>query len=100
MGCLNVKVNRKNGISVYAGRAGLFSADTRRIDGIGLSVMRIGRLSASANRINVPKVSCGLICSVRTERTLDVSPKHIFLMEANGYTDEVYIVTNAIWNLS
>ena len=80
MGCLNVTASRKNGIVVSSRRAGLFSA--------------------AASRIDAPKISCGLVCSVRTERTLEISPKHIFLMEANGYTDEVYIVTNATWNLS
>ena len=45
------------------------------------------------------KVSCGLVCSVNAARILKVEPKHIFLMEANGYIEEVCVISNVEWHI-
>lgn len=45
------------------------------------------------------KVSCGLVCSINAGNILKVEPKHIFLMESNGYAEEVYIISNVEWHI-
>lgn len=70
-GCLNV----------YTARVG---------EGINVSLHRVG------GGLNI---SCGLVCSVSTANILKVEPKHIFLMEANGYTEEVCVISNVEWHI-
>lgn len=80
MGCMNIHTKRVGeGIRVSSVRAG---------EGLKVSSCRVeGGL----------KVSCGLVCSVNTANVLKVEPKHIFLMEANGYTEEVCVISNVEW---
>ena len=68
---------------------------------IDVHVIRIGEgIKVSCRRIGEGlQVSCGLVCSVNAARVLKVEPKHIFLMEANGYTEEVCIISNVKWHI-
>lgn len=69
---------------------------------LNVHTTRVGEgLQVSAERIGTGlKVSCGLVCSVNAARILKVDPKHIFLMEANGYTEEVCVISNVEWHIS
>ena len=70
---------------------GCLSVHTERIgEGINVSCYRVG---------GGLKVSCGLVCSVNTANILKIEPKHIFLMEANGYTEEVCVISNVEWRI-
>lgn len=71
---------------------GCLSVHTERIgEGLKVSSRRVG---------GGLKVSCGLVCSVNAAKILKVEPKHIFLMEANGYTEEVCVISNIEWHIS
>lgn len=70
---------------------GCINVQAKRVDGcLDVSARRKGKGL---------KVSCGLLCSVNTTRILKVEPKHIFLMEANGYTEEVCVISNVEWHI-
>lgn len=68
---------------------------------LNVHTTRVGQgLQVSAERIGSGlKVSYGLVCSVSTANILKVEPKHIFLMEANGYTEEVCVISNVKWHI-
>lgn len=68
---------------------------------LNVHIKRIGEgLKVSSRRVGGGlKVSCGLVCSVNAARILKVEPKHIFLMEANGYTEEVCVISNVEWHI-
>lgn len=68
---------------------------------LNVHTTRVGQgLQVSAGRIGSGlKVSCGMICSVNAARILKVEPKYIFLMEANGYTEEVCVISNVEWHI-
>ena len=71
---------------------GCLNVHTKRIgEGLKVSSCRVG---------GGLKVSCGLVCSVNAAKILKVEPKHIFLMEANGYTEEVCVISNIEWHIS
>ena len=59
-------------------------------EGIGVYSHRIG---------NGIKVSCGLVCSVTKANYLRVSPKYIFLMPGNNFSDDVLVTSNVVWNV-
>ena len=60
-------------------------------EGINIHSQRIG---------NGIKVSCGLVCSVAKANYLRVSPKYIFLMPGNNFSDDVLVTSNIVWNVN
>ena len=47
------------------------------------------------------KVNCGVICSrSELDKVLEVSPDFIFLAKSNNFTDDVYIISNVVWNIN
>ena len=70
---------------------GCLNVHTKRVgEGLKVSSRRFGKGL---------QISCGLVCSVNTANVLKVEPKHIFLMEANGYTEEVCVISNVEWHI-
>lgn len=58
-------------------------------------------LNVHAKRIgNGLKVCCGMVCSVNKAKILKVEPKHIFLMAANNYTEQVFVISNIKWKVA
>lgn len=68
---------------------------------LNVHVTRVGEgLQVSSERVGGGlKVSCGMVCYVNTANILKVEPKHIFLMEVNGYTEEVCVISNVEWHI-
>jgi hypothetical protein len=47
------------------------------------------------------KVNCGIICSKsELDKVLRVSPDLIFLSKSNNFTEDVYIISNVVWNIN
>lgn len=70
---------------------GCLCVHTERIgEGIRVSCRRVGEGL---------EVSCGLVCPVNAARVLEVEPEHVFLMEANNYTEEVCVISNVEWHI-
>lgn len=61
----------------------------------------MGCLTVKARRIGSGlQVSCGMVCSVNKAKILKVEPKHIFLMTANNYMEEVCVISNVEWKVA
>lgn len=69
---------------------------------ISVQAKRIGKdINIHSQRIgNGIKVSCGLVCSVAKANYLRVSPKYIFLMPGNNFSDDVLVTSNIVWNVN
>lgn len=69
---------------------------------INVQAKRIGEdIGVYSHRIgNGVKVSCGLVCSVTKANYLRVSPKYIFLMPGNNFSDDVLVTSNIVWNVN
>lgn len=60
----------------------------------------MGCLNVKVKRAGeVLKVNCGLVCSINKARHLSVTPKQIFLMPGNQFTDDVLVKANVVWNV-
>ena len=47
------------------------------------------------------KINCGVICTrSELDKVLKVSPNFIFLSKSNSFTDDVYIISNVVWNIN
>lgn len=58
-------------------------------------------LSISANRRGAAlNATCALICSTNYIKYLIVEPRHIWLMEQNGFEDMVIIKSNVTWKVT
>lgn len=58
-------------------------------------------LSIKCNTNSKLKVNCGIVCSIsKLDKVLKVSPDFIFLSKSNGFTDDVYIISNVVWNIN
>lgn len=45
-------------------------------------------------------ICCGLVCDINIVKYyLRVNPNMIFLSKSNNYTDDVYIISNVVWNI-
>lgn len=69
---------------------------------ISVQAKKIGEsINIHSKRIgNGIKVSCGLVCSVAKANYLRVSPKYIFLMPGNNFSDDVLVTSNIVWNVN
>lgn len=58
-------------------------------------------LSIKCNINSKLKVNCGIVCSRgELDKVLEVSPDFIFLAKSNNFTDDVYIISNVVWNIN
>lgn len=58
-------------------------------------------LDIKCNTNSKLKVNCGVICSrSELDKVLEVSPDFIFLSKSNNFTDDVYIISNVVWNIN
>ena len=58
-------------------------------------------LDIKCNTNSKLKVNCGVICSrSELDKVLRVSPDFIFLSKSNNFTDDVYIISNVVWNIN
>lgn len=58
-------------------------------------------LNIKCNTNSKLKINCGVICSrSELDKVLKVSPNFIFLSKSNGFTDDVYIISNVVWNIN
>ena len=58
-------------------------------------------LNIKCNTNSKLKISCGVVCSKKElEKVLEVSPNFIFLSKSNNFTDDVYIISNVVWNIN
>lgn len=58
-------------------------------------------LNIKCNTNSKLKVNCGIICSrSELDKVLEVSPDFIFLAKSNNFTDDVYIISNVVWNIN
>lgn len=47
------------------------------------------------------KISCGIVCTrSQLDKILEVSPNYIFLSKSNNFTDDVYIISNVVWDIN
>lgn len=47
------------------------------------------------------KINCGVICTrSELDKVLKVSPNFIYLSKSNSFTDDVYIISNVVWNIN
>lgn len=58
-------------------------------------------LNIKCNTKSKLKINCGIICSrSELDKVLKVSPDFIFLSKSNNFTDDVYIISNVVWNIN
>ena len=58
-------------------------------------------LNIKCNTNSKLKINCGIICSRgELDKVLEVSPDFIFLAKSNNFTDDVYIISNVVWNIN
>lgn len=58
-------------------------------------------LNIKCNTNSKLKINCGIICSRgELDKVLEVSPNFIFLSKSNNFTDDVYIISNVVWNIN
>lgn len=58
-------------------------------------------LNIKCNTNSRIKVNCGIICSrSELDKVLRVSPNLIFLSKSNNFTDDVYVISNVVWNVN
>ena len=58
-------------------------------------------LNIKCNNNSKLKINCGVICSrSELDKVLKVSPDFIFLSKSNNFTDDVYIISNVVWNIN
>lgn len=58
-------------------------------------------LNIKCNTNSKLKINCGVICSrSELDKVLRVSPDFIFLSKSNNFTDDVYIISNVVWDIN
>jgi hypothetical protein len=58
-------------------------------------------LNINCNTNSKLKINCGVICTrSELDKVLKVSPNFIFLSKSNNFTDDVYIISNVVWNIN
>lgn len=58
-------------------------------------------LNIKCNTNSKLKINCGVICTrSELDKVLKVSPDFIFLSKSNNFTDDVYIISNVVWNIN
>lgn len=58
-------------------------------------------LNIKCNTNSKLKINCGVICTIsKLDKVLKVSPDFIFLSKSNNFTDDVYIISNVVWNIN
>lgn len=58
-------------------------------------------LNIKCNNKSKLKINCGVICTrSELDKVLKVSPNFIYLSKSNGFTDDVYIISNVVWNIN
>lgn len=58
-------------------------------------------LNIKCNTKSKLKINCGVICTrSELEKVLKVSPNFIFLSKSNSFTDDVYIISDVVWNIN
>ena len=58
-------------------------------------------LNINCNTNSKLKINCGVICTrSELDKVLKVSPNFIFLSKSNNFTDDVYIISNVVWDIN
>lgn len=58
-------------------------------------------LNIKCNTNSKLKINCGVICTrSELDKVLKVSPNFIFLSKSNNFTDDVYIISNVVWDIN
>lgn len=58
-------------------------------------------LNIKCNTKSKLKINCGIICTrSELDKVLKVSPNFIYLSKSNSFTDDVYIISNVVWNIN
>lgn len=58
-------------------------------------------LNIKCNTNSKLKINCGVICTrSELDKVLKVSPDFIFLSKSNNFTDDVYIISNVVWDIN
>ena len=76
---------------------------SQKIGCLNASITRIGDgLNASITRIGDGlNVVCGLVCdTIQKDRIVKVSPEYIFLNKSNNFSDDVYVISNVVWEVN
>ena len=58
-------------------------------------------LNINCNTNSKLKINCGVICTrSELDKVLKVSHNFIFLSKSNNFTDDVYIISNVVWDIN
>lgn len=101
-GCLLVKAYSLSKLRIKA-----FSIEKGikyKVSGNSLLFLNTSRLGEDfkvrCNQSSSLKINCGLVCTLNQLKVLKVNPNLIFLSKSNNFADDVYIVSNVVWNIN
>lgn len=46
-------------------------------------------------------IVCGLVCdTIQKDKIVKVNPEYIFLTPSNNFTEDVFVISNVVWNVN
>lgn len=65
---------------------------TQPIESLESTIYRMG---------NGLDIVCGLVCdTIQKDKIVKVNPEYIFLTPSNNFTEDVFVISNVVWNVN